>query len=74
MSTLAEVQEAIVHLPENERQALSIWLRSQEPARLSDADEQVLLRSLDEAMQAIDEGRGVGVEDVRARVASWASK
>jgi hypothetical protein len=37
-------------------------------------EEQRLLRSLDEAVRDIDAGKGVPINDVRKRVASWAAK
>jgi len=50
MSTLAEIQEAITRLPEEERRALSSWLDSQNLRALSHQDEDKLLSSLDEAL------------------------
>ncbi len=74
MSTLAEVQEAVTRLGNEERQALSLWLNSQAPPAMSAAEEQQLLRSLDDAIRDVDAGRGVPMEDVRQRVRSWAAK
>jgi len=37
-------------------------------------EERRLLRSLDEAIRDIDAGKGMSLEDVRKRVASWAGK
>ena len=59
MSTLPEIQEAITRLPEEERRALSAWLDSQNPKALSPGDEDKLLRSLDQALRDIDNGKGI---------------
>ena len=74
MSTLVEIQDAVAHLPNSERKALQLWLNSQGESALSAQEEQRLLRSLDEAVRDIDAGKGVAINDVRNRVASWAAK
>lgn len=74
MSTLVEIQDAVAHLPSNERQALQMWLNSQSEPLLTALEEQRLLRSLDEAVRDIDAGKGVSIGDVRNRVGSWAAK
>jgi hypothetical protein len=74
MSTLAEIQEAIIELPEQERTALSVWLDSQTAPQMSDRDEELLLRSLDEAIRDLDAGKGVPIEEARKQVSSWAAK
>jgi len=74
MSTLAEIQEAVARLPDDEKKALSLWLNSQSGLGLSSADEQRLLQSLDDAMRDVDAGKGVPIEDVRKLVPSWAVK
>ena len=74
MSTLAEIQEAIIRLPEQERSALSVWLDSQSTPALGAQDEQRLLRSLDEAIRDVEAGKGVPIEDVRKQVTSWAAR
>jgi hypothetical protein len=74
MSTLVEIQDAVARLPGNERKALQAWLNSQGESRLTAPEEQRLLRSLDEAVRDIDAGKGVPMNDVRKRVASWAAK
>ena len=74
MSTLAEIQEAVTRLPNDEKKALSLWLNSQSGPELSVADEQRLLQSLDEAMRDVDAGKGVPIEDVRKLMSSWAAK
>jgi site-specific recombinase XerC len=74
VSTLIEIQDAVAHLPGNERKALQVWLNSQTESALTPTEEQRLLRSLDEAVRDIDAGKGVPINDVRQRVASWAAK
>ena len=74
MSTLVEIQDAVAHLPNNERKALQMWLNSQNEPELTAQEEQRLLRSLDEAARDIDAGKGVSIGDVRKRVGSWAAK
>jgi hypothetical protein len=74
MSTLAEIQDAVTKLADNEKQALSLWLNSQTAPDLEEQEEQRLLRSLDEAVRAVDAGEGVPLEDARKLVASWAAK
>ena len=74
MSTLVEIQDAVARLPGSERKALQLWLNSQTEPELTLFEEQRLLRSLDEAVSDIDAGKGVPVNDVRKRVASWVAK
>jgi hypothetical protein len=74
MSTLAEIQDAVVRLPGNERKALQLWLDSQTEPEMNSQEEQRLLRSLDEAIRDIDAGKGVSLEEVRKRIGSWAAE
>ena len=74
MSTLVEIQDAVARLPGSERKALQLWLNSQSEPELPAEEEHRLLRSLDEALRDIDAGKGVPLNDVRKRVASWAAK
>jgi hypothetical protein len=74
MSTLVEIQDAVARLPGSERKALQLWLNSQNEPELTVEEERRLLRSLDEAVRDIDAGKGVPMNDVRKRVASWAAK
>jgi hypothetical protein len=74
MSTLVEIQDAVSQLPGDERKALQMWLNSQGDSGLTGTEERRLLRSLDEAVRDIDAGKGVPINDVRKRVASWAAK
>jgi hypothetical protein len=74
MSTLVELQEAVVHLPSNERKALRGWLDSQAEPELSAPEEWRPRRSLDGALSDLDAGRGVALEAVRQRIGAWAAK
>jgi hypothetical protein len=70
MSTLAEIQDAVTKLGDDEKQALSLCLNSQTEPAMNAKEEQQLLRSLDEAIRDLDAGKGVPMEDVRKRMAS----
>lgn len=74
MSTLVEIQEAITKLPEEERNALSLWLDSQAGPQMSAREAELLLRSLDEAIRDLDAGKSVPIGEVRKQVASWAAR
>jgi hypothetical protein len=74
MSTLIEIQDAVAHLPGNEREALQLWLNSQSEPLLTAPDEARLLRSLDEAVRDLEAGQGVSLTEVRKRVGAWAAK
>ncbi|HEV2693800.1 MAG TPA: hypothetical protein VG347_12985 [Verrucomicrobiae bacterium] len=74
MNTLAEIQDAVAHLPGNERKALQLWLNSQNSPELTAQEEQRLLRSLDEAVRDIDAGKGVSLDEVRKKVGSWSGR
>ena len=72
MSTLEEIQEAISNLPENQRQALSVWLRSREEPVLSAEDEELLLQAVEEGIRDADAGRVTPIDEVRSQVKLWA--
>lgn len=74
MSTLAQIQDAVSHLPSNEKKALRVWLDSQAEPEMSAQEEEQLLRSLDEAIRDVDAGKGVSMDEARKRVGSWAAK
>jgi hypothetical protein len=74
MSTLVEIQDAVAHLPSNERKALQLWLNSQSEPELTAQEEQRLLLSLNEAVRDIDAGKGISLDEARKRVGSWAAK
>ena len=74
MSGLAEIQEAIIGLPENEKIVLTAWLNAQNSPVLDGADEKVLLDSLDAAIKDLDSGKGVSLAAARKLVGQWAGK
>ena len=74
MSTLLEIQNAVAKLGDDEKKALSLWLNSQTEPEMSAQEEERLLRSLDEAIRDLDADKGVAIDDVRKRVASWAAR
>jgi hypothetical protein len=74
MSTLIEIQDAVSHLPNSEREALQLWLNSQNEPLLSVSEEKRLLRSLDEAVRDVDAGKGISIDEVRKHVGAWAAK
>jgi hypothetical protein len=74
MSTLAEIQDAITQLSNREQDALAVWFDSRRNSATNLQNEESLLRSLDEAINDIEFGKGVPLEEVRKRVASWAAK
>jgi hypothetical protein len=61
LSTLVEIQDAVEHLPSQERKALQLWLNSQAESEISALEKQRLLRSLDEAIRDLDAGQGVAI-------------
>jgi len=74
MSTITEIQEAIVRLPANEKSALAVWLQSQEEPLMSEAEEEILLARLDKAAAQLDAGEGIPIDRVREDIRRWAGK
>jgi hypothetical protein len=66
VSTIAEIQEAIEKLPQQQKEALSKWLLSHE--------EVCLLASLEKAERQLDSGQGVPLNKARDIIRGWASK
>lgn len=69
-----EIQDAIVKLSPSEKSTLTVWLESQAEPVMSEAQEAALLARLDQAAHELDAGRGVPLDQVRSRVAKWASR
>jgi hypothetical protein len=63
MTKLAEIQEAIQHLPSQEREQLIHWLTEEEPPEM--------LAAIDEADRSFEADGGVAPEDVRRKLKSW---
>ena len=74
MNALTQIQESVERLSGDETKALALWLNSKIEPDLRPEEEEQLMRSLDEAVAAIDSGKGVPIEEVRRRVGSWATK
>jgi hypothetical protein len=74
VNALTQVQESVERLSGDEKKALALWLNSKIEPDLRPAEEEQLMRSLDEAVAAIDSGKGVPIDEVRRRVAPWAGK
>jgi hypothetical protein len=74
VSTLTEIQDAITRLEPEERNALAVWLQSQESPVIPPQEEERLLRSIDEALEEIDAGKGVSSDEVRQMIRSWVAK
>lgn len=74
VSTVAEIQEAIERLSATDRAALTAWVESQEEPAMSEREEAALLASLKKAERELESGQGVAIEEVRTRVANWATR
>lgn len=74
MSTLAEIESAIEHLPVVEREALESRLLSRRFGLDDAAERAALLASLDEAEREIDAGHGLSADDLRRDVRAWAGR
>lgn len=76
MSTLAEIESAIEHLPVVEREALESRLPSRRFGldALEAAARAALLTSLDEAEWEVDAGRGLSADELRRDVRSSAGR
>ena len=76
MSTMAEIESAIAHLPAAEREALEgrLLARRFGLEALDAGERAALLASLDEAEREIDSGRGLSADDLRRDVRAWAGR
>jgi Mg/Co/Ni transporter MgtE len=63
MTKLAEIQEAITHLPRTERDELLHWLTDEESPEM--------LAAIDEADRSFAAEGGVEPEEVRRQLKSW---
>lgn len=69
MSGLAEIQKAILELPRQERAQLWDWLQANE---FEESPE--LLAAIDEGIRSIETCGGIPADEVRRRIATWATK
>ena len=76
MSTVAEIEQAIQHLPAMEREALESRLLAQRFGldALDENERAELLASLDDAEREIDAGRFHSPDDLRQAVRSWTGR
>jgi len=74
MSTVTEIEEAILNLPAADRETLEarIFSRRFGLDALDNDERSELLATLDEADHEIDAGLGVSVDQLRRAVRSWA--
>jgi len=68
MSTVQEIQEAILHLTPQDREALRHWL--------DDTEEETpeMLAAIDAGLRSLRDKGVVPLEQVRQNIASWATK
>ena len=68
MSTVQEIQAAILHLPPQDREALRHWL--------DDTEEETpeMLAAIDEGLKSLRDRGVIPLEKVRQNVAAWATK
>jgi hypothetical protein len=76
VSTVQEIEAALERLPAPEREAFESRLIARRFGldALGSDEYRELLASLDEAEQEIDAGRGVTVENLRQKLATWVGK
>ncbi|MCE0523139.1 MAG: hypothetical protein LV480_09535 [Methylacidiphilales bacterium] len=73
MSTVQEIQEAIVQLPEEARMVLLQWIHSREET-VPSLDDPELLRQAEEGARQLDAGRGITLEEARRLTSQWTTK
>ena len=76
MSSVSEIEEAILNLPAAEREALEsrVLARRYGLDMMSDDARTELLASIDEAEKEIDQGLGVSADQLPQAVRSWAGR
>ncbi len=68
MSTVQEIQDAILNLPPHDRETLRHWLDDTE------AETPEMLAAIDEGLRSLREKGVIPLEAVRQNIASWATK
>ena len=68
MSTVQEIQEAILQLPPQDRESLRRWLDATEE------ETPEMLAAIDEGLRSLREKGVIPLEQVRQNIARWASK
>ena len=68
MSTVQEIQDAILHLPPQDREALRHWL--------DDTEEETpeMLAAIDVGLRSLRDKGVIPLEQVRQNIATWATK
>ncbi len=76
MSTVAEIENAIEHLPASSREALESRLLARRFGldALSENEREELLASLDAAEREMDTGDAHSADDLRQAVRAWAGR
>lgn len=67
MSTVQEIQDAILHLAPQDREALRHWLDA------SEEETPEMLAAIDEGLRSLREKGVIPLEQVRQNIASWAT-
>ena len=68
MTKLAEIQDAILHLPSQEQEELRHWFLE------ATEESPELLAAIDEADRSLEEEGGVPLEEVRRNLRQWITK
>ena len=68
MTKLAEIQDAILHLPPQEREELRHWLDETEE------ETPAMLAAIDEGLRSLKEKGTIPLEEVRQKISQWATK
>jgi hypothetical protein len=67
MTKLVEIQEAILHLPPQERESLRQWLDGTEE------ETPEMLAAIDEGLRSLREKGVIPLEEVRKKIPLWAT-
>jgi hypothetical protein len=68
MSTVEEIQDAILHLPPQDREMLRNWLDGTEE------ESPEMLAAIDAGLRSLREKGVVPLENVRQKISTWATK
>jgi hypothetical protein len=68
MTKLVEIQDAILHLPPQEREELRHWLDETEE------ETPAMLAAIDEGLRSLKEKGTIPLEEVRKKISQWATK
>ena len=65
MTKLAEIQDAILQLPPQDRELLRYWLDETE------AETSEMLAAIDEGLRSLQDKGVIALEDVRKKIPTW---